>query len=120
MSGKNWKANSCEKLGPTKVTVKIPAWMPHPKDSGDTILAHEILAERASSMGAAAERVEKALKTLHASAPDAEDQPALQKSAADAVWSYFVQRELCGFRRHDDVIRDLGIPKSVLNRLGAR
>ena len=37
----------------------------------------------------------------------------------DAVWRYFVQRELCGFRRHNDVIRDLDIPPVVLNGIGA-
>ncbi|WP_367718396.1 DUF6665 family protein [Nitratireductor sp. GISD-1A_MAKvit] len=40
--------------------------------------------------------------------------------AADAVHHYFIQRELCGLRRHDDVIADLAIPPRVLARLGAR
>jgi hypothetical protein len=42
------------------------------------------------------------------------------RNAAAAVHAYFIQRELCGFRRHDDVIREMGIPRSVLVRLGAR
>ena len=42
------------------------------------------------------------------------------KDAADAVYAFFIQRELCGLRRHDAVIRDLRIPREVLVRLGAR
>lgn len=41
-------------------------------------------------------------------------------AAADAVHAYFIQREFCGLRRHDGVIREYGIPREVLVRLGAR
>lgn len=43
----------------------------------------------------------------------------LLKTAANAVWSYFVQRELCGMRDHRWVINDYGITDDVLARLGA-
>jgi hypothetical protein len=84
-------------------------------DSGTAMLEHEIAAERASSLGAAERRVISALAALR------EDMDAAQHLAAarQAVWEYFVQRELVGFRRHTDVIRDLGIPTVVLNGLGA-
>jgi hypothetical protein len=39
--------------------------------------------------------------------------------AAQAVYAYFIQRELCGLRRHRDVIREYAIPDEVLARLGA-
>jgi hypothetical protein len=35
------------------------------------------------------------------------------------VWQYFVQRELVGFRKHNDVIQELSIPGEVLAGLGA-
>ena len=105
---------------PTVPMTNIPAWTNHPRDAGETILAHEILAERAASMGAAAERVTKTLQALQSFAPEAEGRVAALKDATEAVWMYFIQRELCGFRRHDDVIRDHAIPREVLNRLGAR
>ena len=41
------------------------------------------------------------------------------KAAAVAVHHYFIQRELMGMRRHDGVIREYGIPRAVLARLGA-
>lgn len=44
----------------------------------------------------------------------------LLREAAKAVHAYFIQRELCGLRRHDDVIREMGIPRAVLVRLGAQ
>ncbi|WP_367161450.1 DUF6665 family protein, partial [Mesorhizobium sp.] len=43
----------------------------------------------------------------------------LLKEAAAAVHAYFIQRELCGLRKHDAVIREYDIPRAVLVRLGA-
>jgi hypothetical protein len=50
----------------------------------------------------------------------AEDRPAALKAATDAVWSLFVQREICGQRDQKPVIEIYVIPKDVLARLGAR
>lgn len=86
-------------------------------EAGTTAIDHEIAAERASSLGAAEARVIKALKALAGSAADHQ---LLLDDARDAVWSYFVQRELVGFRRHTDVIHALGIPNEVLVGLGAK
>lgn len=90
-------------------------------DEADQALRHEILAEQASSLGAAGRRVEETLRRLRecdagrlASVP----RETLLAEAAYAVWSYFVQRELMGLRRQADVIRQYEIPKDVLNRLG--
>jgi len=86
-------------------------------EAGTLVLDHEIMGERASSLGNAEHRVIETLKALaEASEGKAEQLAAAQK----AVWEYFVQRELCGFRRHDAVIRDLAIPRAVLVRLGAK
>ena len=85
-------------------------------EAGTTALDHEIMAERASSLGNAEARVIKTLKLL---AEGQVDRAAALDDARDAVWSYFVQRELVGFRRHTDVIRDLDIPATVLAGLGA-
>ncbi|WP_295811319.1 DUF6665 family protein [uncultured Nitratireductor sp.] len=98
----------------------VTGLMSHPV-SGDTVLQHEIVAEQASSLGHAGRRAEKALGRL--AAVDSDDGQELQRclyAAADAVHCYFIQRELCGLRKHDDVISDLSIPGNVLARLGAR
>ena len=84
-------------------------------EAGTTALDHEIQAERASSLGAAEKRVVDAISAFNTEA----DRERWLAEAREAVWSYFVQRELIGFRRHADVISDLGIPSEVLNGLGA-
>ena len=77
----------------------------------------EIVAEMAAALGRAGQKVERTLEELRA-APDV-DRSAHLKAAAKAVHAYFIQRELCGLRNHDDPIRHYGIPRAVLVRLGA-
>ena len=84
-------------------------------EAGTAAIDHEIQSERASSLSAAERRVIRALAELKAGA----DRAHWLGEAQQAVWAYFVQRELIGFRRHADVIHDLGIPTEVLNGLGA-
>ena len=89
-------------------------------ESGINVLEHELLAEMAASLGRAGERAEICLARLRQVSRESPDERArLLKEAAAAVHAYFIQRELCGLRRHDDVIRDLEIPNQVLVRLGA-
>jgi hypothetical protein len=83
--------------------------------SGTTALEHEIAAERASSLGAAEQRVVKAIAELDA---DGSDHESRLHHAQQVVWAYFVQRELLGFKRHGDVIQELKIPPQVLASLG--
>ncbi|SDG94182.1 DUF6665 family protein [Pelagibacterium luteolum] len=86
-------------------------------EGGHAVLEHEIMAERASSLGAAEKRVQLTVSAYNASEkPDRSQELA---AAQKAVWGYFVQRELCGFRRHQDVIAAFSIPSEVLNGLGA-
>ena len=85
-------------------------------EGGYAVLQHEMMAERASSLGAAERRVARAMEALGA---EPADRKAALGEARQAVWAYFVQRELCGFRRHQDVIAQFGITREVLNGLGA-
>ena len=82
-------------------------------------LGHEILAEKAAALGRAGQKVEETLARLRGSA-DEQLRPRLLKEAAEAVHGYFIQRELCGLRKHDGVIREYDIPRAVLVRLGAK
>jgi hypothetical protein len=93
-------------------------------------LGHEILAEKASALGMAGERAAACVARLNASrladaAPESRDRnealhDRLLREACDAVYAWFIQRELCGLRRHDAIIREVGIPREVLVRLGAK
>lgn len=95
-------------------------WPGLPADSGLDLLGHEIMAEKAAALGKAGEKARLALERLGEHPAGAEGREALLKAAADAVHAYFIQRELCGFRRHDAIIREYAIPGAVLARLGAR
>jgi hypothetical protein len=84
-------------------------------EAGTAALEHEIAAERASSLGAAERQVRATLARL--SETGLSNPPALA-AAQRAVWAYFVQRELIGFRNHREIINDLKIPPQVLAGLG--
>ncbi|HHZ10399.1 MAG TPA: hypothetical protein GX405_16640 [Rhizobiales bacterium] len=90
-----------------------------PMRTGIGVLDYEIAGEMASSLGRAGERVAAMLAALSREGQGPGRAAAL-RAAADAVYAYFIQRELCGLRRHDDAIREYGIPREVLVRLGAR
>ncbi len=83
-------------------------------------LGYEILAEKAASLGRAGERAEVCLTKLRNLSVEDSERALLVKRAAEAVYAYFIQREICGFRRHDDIIREFAIPREVLARLGAK
>jgi hypothetical protein len=95
-------------------------WPGLPADSGLDLLGHEILAEKAAALGRAGEKVRMTLARLKAHSEDAEGRETALKAAAEAVHAYFIQRELCGLRRHEPIIREYEIPRAVLARLGAR
>jgi len=89
------------------------------QESALDLLGHEILAEKAAALGRAGQRVEEILAKLRENG-EGGDRNRLLKEAAEAVHGYFIQRELCGLRKHDAVIREYDIPRAVLVRLGAR
>lgn len=95
-------------------------WPGLPADSGLDLLGHEILAEKAAALGKAGEKARVALGRLKAAPRGEEGREAALKAAAEAVHAYFIQRELCGFRRHEAIIREYEIPGAVLARLGAK
>ena len=88
--------------------------------TGLEVFDYEILAEMATSLGAAGRKVEALMQQLNGTDRGSPDRPQLLKAAAEAVHHYFIQRELCGLRRHHDVIRENQIPNEVLARLGAK
>ncbi|KAA3451978.1 hypothetical protein C7I87_04950 [Mesorhizobium sp. SARCC-RB16n] len=90
-----------------------------PAEAAFDALGHEILAEKAAALGRAGQRVEVTLAMLRDN-EDGDRRPQLLKEAAEAVHGYFIQRELCGLRKHDAVIREYSIPRAVLVRLGAK
>lgn len=89
---------------------------------GVNTLETEILAEKAASLGHHGRLVETtmaALRQFDAEGRRTGDRLVLVKAAANAVWKFFIQRELCGMRDHREIIRFYGIPQEVLNWMGA-
>lgn len=91
------------------------------RDSGLNLLEYELMSERADALGRHGLKVEKAIAALSvledaATTPDRREQ--LLNDAADAVWAFFIQREICGLRSNRDAVQRYGIPKEVMARLG--
>lgn len=85
-------------------------------------LEYELMAEKADALARAGSKVEKALAALKAcpAAPEnGDERRRLLEEAADLVWSFLVQREICGFRSQTDAIKRYDIPREVMIRLGA-
>jgi uncharacterized protein DUF6665 len=93
---------------------------PSSSEIGTNPIDIEIAAEKAAALGRSGEKVEQTLARLRMLERDAPERAASLKEAAEAVYAYFIQRELCGMRRHHDVIREYGIPNEVLVKLGAK
>ncbi len=93
-------------------------------DSGWSVLDYEIAEQKAQTLGRLGHEVEQALarlKDCDAGAPGPERdarRSTLLNEAADRVWAFMIQRELCGLRFWDAVVKDYGIPREVLNRMG--
>lgn len=108
------------------MTVRIPQSLSTGlrQDTGWDVLDYEIREQKAQALGSLSAQVERALAALRAfdaggRGPDWEARrPALLDEAADRVWAFMIQRELCGLRNWDAVVRDYGIPGEVLNRVG--
>jgi hypothetical protein len=88
-------------------------------ETGEAVLRYELLQEQAASLGQSGRKVEKALAALREHA-GGEGRAELVKAAADAVWGFLVQREVMGLRDRAAIIAEYGIPREVLNRIGAR
>lgn len=95
-------------------------WKTAAADTAFDLLGHEIIAEKAAGLGRTGAQAEACLAKLHAHQGTDAERDLLVKAAADTVYAWFIQRELCGFRRHDDVVRQYDIPRVVLARLGAK
>jgi hypothetical protein len=78
-----------------------------------------MMGEKAALLGRAGRLVQQRLMELRSVGCQDASRPARVRAAADAVQSYFVQRELCGLINHDRCTSDYEIPAEVLARLGA-
>ena len=93
-------------------------------ETGWNVLDYELREQKAHILGTLGSQVEQALAALRAHDAGAHgcdweaQRRALLSEAADLVWAFMIQRELCGFRNWEAVVKDYGIPREVLNRVG--
>lgn len=103
------------------MSVRPPSFSDRHRPSGFNVLEYELLSERADALGRHGLKVEKALEALRVKTAEGctgDRRQALVDTAADAVWAFFIQREICGLRDQRDLIRRYDIPKEVLARVG--
>jgi hypothetical protein len=96
----------------------------HHSETGWNVLDFEIAQQKAQTLGFLGTQVEHALASLRALdageyRPEREaDRSAMLDEAAERVWVFMIQRELCGLGSWETVVKEYGIPREVLNRLG--
>ncbi|HSU14427.1 DUF6665 family protein [Longimicrobium sp.] len=98
-------------------TPRNPSSRPSPVD----VFEYELVQEKAATLSRLGRRAAAALDALKAfdAAPDAsQSRDELVDAAGQAWWYYVVQREVCGFRDSEGLLRQLGVPREVRLRMG--
>lgn len=82
----------------------------------------EIAQEKAASLARISTRLQDAIARLEghdaARADDPDERARLVAAAGEALWYYVIQREACGLRGVEGVLRDFRIPREVHLRMG--
>jgi len=86
--------------------------------TGESTLEHELLAEKAHSLGLAANKLENSLETLRSFSGKADSRVVVLQATAESVQAYFIQRELMGMTDHTHPIEHYNIPMEVLAKVG--
>src|SRR5437660_4060496 len=90
-------------------------------------LGYEIAQQKASALGRLGRQLEAALSALEAydgargglsANHDRDAREALVAEAAQALWYFVVQREVCGFRDSACIMRDYRVGREVWSRMG--
>lgn len=90
-----------------------------PDDPLSAALEHEILAEKAGTYARLLKRLEKAMQEARsAEGVTGTEKEKLLDAAGQALWYVMIQRDLCGFRRHDLFFKEMDIPAAVRYRMG--
>jgi hypothetical protein len=87
-------------------------------DGAEAAFQYELAEEQAAALGRMGRKAEAALAALRDH--QGEGRAEVLKKAADAVWCFFVQREVMGLRDRAQIVADYQIPREVMVRLGIR
>ena len=81
-------------------------------DAAEAALRQEMIEEQANVLGRAGAKVESTLQALR-DHPGDEGRPAVLRAAAEAVWAFFVQREVMGLRDRAYIVAHYKIPRYI-------
>ena len=87
-------------------------------EGAEAAFQYEVAGEQAAALGRMGRKAEAALTALREH--QGEGRADVLKMAADAVWCFFVQREVMGLRDRAQIVADYQIPREVMVRLGIR
>lgn len=100
---------------------KVP---PGRREAALASVEDEIRGERARALARAVRQLESALEALGAAGPvprrGRATRDELLADAAERLWYVVIQREALGLGRHEEFLRDLGVPGEVVARMGPR
>lgn len=100
---------------------------PPPATSPVDVLEYEVMQEKAATLGRLTKAFEQALAALRAFDTEAARNGALDggaereellDAAAEALWNFVVQREVCGLRNTEAVLREYAVPAALRLRMG--
>jgi hypothetical protein len=106
--------------------LKLPRILQGRPGSGVDVLEHELLQEKVATLARMGAKLNTALEALaahdaaHPKRADDAERAELVAAAGEALWYYVVQREVCGLRDTDAVLRGLGVPREVQLKMGIR
>lgn len=94
--------------------------------SGVDVLEYELFQEKASTLARMGAKLKIALDALsaydaaHPKRPDDAERADLVADAGEMLWYYVVQREVCGLRDTQALMRSLNVPREVQLKMGMR
>jgi hypothetical protein len=109
------------------MSTRPPRHLAAPAGTAIDVLQYELIEEKAATLGRLTRTFERAFAALRAfeTAPcshldqrRAAEREALVDEAAEALWHFVVQREACGLRNTEAVLREYGVPAAVRLRMG--
>jgi hypothetical protein len=109
------------------MSTRPPRHLAAPAGTAIDVLQYELIEEKAATLGRLTRTFERAFAALrtferaprsHLDQRLAAEREALIDEAAEALWNFIVQREACGLRNTEAVLREYGVPASIRLRMG--
>jgi hypothetical protein len=109
------------------MSIRPPRHLATPAGTAIDVLQYEVMQEKAATLGRLTQTFERAFTALRAfeTVPSSQLDPCraaerevLIDEAAEALWYFVVQREACGLRNTETVLREYGVPAVLRLRMG--